>query len=153
MMHLRETVTPRLFQELADGQRNTAIAALPVSEPSLTEFALFFGDFLLVRPDHDAEIPVPSGDKLCEMRLLLLEEGHCFRDQALSSCNAGTNLPREGLDGSSLSALVQMFIQIVGPGIGVTLIPEMAREVETRSAPVAVSEFAAATCASPGASA
>lgn len=56
-------------------------------------------------------------------------------------CNAGTKLPREGLDGSSLSTPVQMVFQIAGAGIGVTLIPEMAREVETRSAQVAVSEF------------
>ncbi len=136
-IHVRETVTPRLIQELAEGRLDTAILALPISEPSLTEIALFSEDFLLVRPYKDAEMPVPSGETLCEMRLLLLEEGHCFRDQALSFCNAGTNLPREGLDGSSLSTLVQM----VGAGIGVTLIPEMAREVETRSARVAVSEF------------
>src|ERR1700755_1574510 len=69
------------------------------------------------------------------MKLLLLEEGHCFRDQALSFCNM--QAPREVLDASSLSTLVQM----VGAGIGVTLIPEMAVEVETRSAPVSVARF------------
>ena len=42
------------------------------------------------------------------MRLLLLEEGHCFRDQALSFCNMQSAAPRELLDGSSLSTLVQM---------------------------------------------
>ena len=67
---------------------------------------------------------------LREMRLLLLEEGHCFRDQALSFCNMQSAPPREVLDASSLSTLVQM----VGAGIGVTLIPEMAVPVETRSA-------------------
>ena len=71
------------------------------------------------------------------MRLLLLEEGHCFRDQALSFCNIPSTLPQEGLDGSSLSTLVQM----VGAGIGVTLIPEMAVPVETRSAAVCVGHF------------
>ena len=74
---------------------------------------------------------------LREMRLLLLEEGHCFRDQALSFCNMQSSPPREVLDASSLSTLVQM----VGAGIGVTLIPEMAVTVETRSAPVTVSRF------------
>jgi LysR family hydrogen peroxide-inducible transcriptional activator len=69
------------------------------------------------------------------MRLLLLEEGHCFRDQALSFCSMQS--PREVLDASSLSTLVQM----VGAGIGVTLIPEMAVAVETRSAPVSVARF------------
>ena len=69
---------------------------------------------------------------LREMRLLLLEEGHCFRDQALSFCNMQSAPPREMLDANSLSTLVQM----VSAGIGVTLIPEMAVAVETRSASV-----------------
>jgi LysR family transcriptional regulator, hydrogen peroxide-inducible genes activator len=69
--------------------------------------------------------------------LLLLEEGHCFRDQALSFCNIQSVLTRELLDGSSLTTLVQM----VGAGIGVTLIPEMAVAMETRSAPVSFARF------------
>jgi LysR family hydrogen peroxide-inducible transcriptional activator len=71
------------------------------------------------------------------MRLLLLEEGHCFRDQALSFCKLDTGPVREMLDASSLSTLVQM----VGAGIGVTLIPEMAVSVETRSAAVSLARF------------
>ena len=93
---------------------------------------------MLVRPKAEADAPVPAKDQLREMRLLLLEEGHCFRDQALSYCDMAAQQPRAGLDGSSLSTLVQM----VGAGIGVTLIPEMAVEVETRSAPVCVGHFA-----------
>jgi LysR family transcriptional regulator, hydrogen peroxide-inducible genes activator len=138
-IHLRETVTPKLLQELSDGRLDTAIVALPVSEPSLTEVALFEENFLLVRPAEDAGKPVPNREKLREMRLLLLEEGHCFREQALSFCTigAGSPKPRELLDGSALSTLVQM----VGAGIGVTLIPEIAVAVETRSAPVSIARF------------
>jgi LysR family hydrogen peroxide-inducible transcriptional activator len=80
---------------------------------------------------------VPNVKALREMRLLLLEEGHCFRDQALSFCDMQAARPRELLDASSLSTLVQM----VGAGIGVTLIPEMAVAVETRSAPVSIARF------------
>jgi LysR family hydrogen peroxide-inducible transcriptional activator len=90
-----------------------------------------------VRPAEDAAKPVPNAKMLREMRLLLLEEGHCFRDQALSFCKMPSTRPRELLDGSSLSTLVQM----VGAGIGVTLIPDMAVAVETRSAPVCVARF------------
>ena len=126
-IHIRETVTPKLLQELAEGRLDTAIVALPVSEPSLTEMPLFEENFVLVRPKEDAGKPVPSRDMLREMRLLLLEEGHCFREQALSFCDMGAVRPREILDGSSLSTLVQM----VGAGIGVTLIPEIAMPVET----------------------
>ena len=136
-IHIRETVTPTLIRELAQGRLDTAIVALPISEPSLTEVALFSENFLLVRPGVDEGTPVPTGKTLREMRLLLLEEGHCFRDQALSFCNMQSAPPREVLDASSLSTLVQM----VSAGIGVTLIPEMAVAVETRSAQVSVARF------------
>ncbi|MDF0600619.1 LysR substrate-binding domain-containing protein [Psychromarinibacter sp. C21-152] len=135
-IRVRETLTPRLIQELEDGRLDAAIVALPLSEPALTEVALFSEEFVLVRPAEDAGKPVPGPEKLREMRLLLLEEGHCFRDQALAFCAMHTT-PRELLDGSSLSTLVQM----VGAGIGVTLIPEMALPVETRSAAVSVARF------------
>jgi LysR family hydrogen peroxide-inducible transcriptional activator len=136
-IHVRETLTPKLIQELAHGQLDTAIVALPVSEPSLVEVGLFSEHFLLVRPGEDEGKPVPSSKVLRTMRLLLLEEGHCFRDQALSFCNMQSSPPREVLDASSLSTLVQM----VSAGIGVTLIPEMAVDVETRSASVSVARF------------
>src|SRR5438477_3669061 len=116
-IHVREALTSKLIQELAEGRLDTAIVALPVSEPSLTEVALFAENFLLVRPGEAEGTPVPSSEALREMRLLLLEEGHCFRDQALSFCNMQTSPPREVLDASSLSTLVQM----VSAGIGVTL--------------------------------
>jgi LysR family hydrogen peroxide-inducible transcriptional activator len=136
-IHVREALTSKLINELADGRIDAAIVALPVSEPSLTELALFAENFLLVRPGEDAGKPVPSSKMLREMRLLLLEEGHCFRDQALSFCNMQASLPRELLDASSLSTLVQM----VSAGLGVTLIPEMAVAVETRSGSVSVARF------------
>ena len=136
-IHVRETMTQRLLQELSAGRIDAAIVALPVSEPTLVEVPLFSEDFVLVRPLQDSATAVPSRENLREMRLLLLEEGHCFRDQALAFCNIGTTRTRELLDGSSLSTLVQM----VGAGIGLTLIPEMAVDVETRSAAVAIARF------------
>ena len=136
-IHIRETLTPKLIRELAEGRLDTAIVALPVSESSLTEVALFSENFLLVRSRKDEGTPVPSSRALREMRLLLLEEGHCFRDQALSFCKLQSSPPREMLDANSLSTLVQM----VSAGIGVTLIPEMAVPVETRSASVSIARF------------
>ncbi len=136
-IHVRETLTQKLIQELEEGRLDAAIVALPVSEPSFAEVALFVEDFVLVRPSEDEGKPAPNIETLREMRLLLLEEGHCFRDQALSFCNMRSAPPRELLDASSLSTLVQM----VSAGIGVTLIPEMAIAVETRSASVSVARF------------
>ena len=138
-IHVRETLTAKLLRELAEGRLDAAIVALPVSEPNFAEAPIFVEEFLLVRASEDAGKPVPGIDKLKEMRLLLLEEGHCFRDQALAFCNMGSSLPREVLEGSSLSTLVQM----VAAGIGVTFIPEMAVPVETRSAAVSLARFAA----------
>ena len=140
-LDIRETITPRLLDELADGRLDTAIVALPVSEPSLTEVALLAEEFVLVRPGAEQDSPMPNPDQMHEMRLLLLEEGHCFRDQALAVCGLSGARPRHGLDGSSLSTLVQM----VGAGIGVTLIPEMAVRMETQSAPVTTGRFAQGT--------
>jgi LysR family hydrogen peroxide-inducible transcriptional activator len=71
------------------------------------------------------------------MRLLLLEEGHCFREQAISFCRISAAAPHDRVEGSALSTLVQL----VGAGIGVTLIPEMAVPVETRAAAVAVARL------------
>jgi LysR family hydrogen peroxide-inducible transcriptional activator len=72
---------------------------------------------------------------LVEGRLvLLLEEGQCFRDQAISLCKLPRILAGQIMEGSSLSTLVQM----VAAGLGVTLIPEMAAPLEMRSATVAI---------------
>ncbi|MGM0583871.1 MAG: LysR substrate-binding domain-containing protein, partial [Pseudomonadota bacterium] len=126
----REAVTRRLIDDLMAGRLDAAVVALPVSEAALVEAPLFSEEFVLVRPAEDADKPVPGAETLREMRLLLLEEGHCFRDQAISFCRMSSSVPRDLMEGSSLSTLVQM----VGAGIGVTLIPEMAVPIETRSA-------------------
>lgn len=133
----RESVTRTLISDLLDSQLDAAIVALPISEPALHEYPLLREDFVLVRPVNEADKPVPSPQMLHEMRLLLLEEGHCFRDQALSFCNVSTLRPRYLMEGSSLSTLVQM----VGAGMGLTLIPEMALPLETRIAEVSVARF------------
>ncbi len=134
----REAVTHKLIEDLAEARLDTAIVALPVSEPTLEEVSLFDEEFVLVRPLEDIKKPVPRSDKLHEMRLLLLEEGHCFRDQALSVCNIAAGSTRELMEGGSLHTLVQM----VGAGIGVTLIPQIAVDSETRASSVCVSRLA-----------
>ena len=133
----REAMTQTLIEDLLDSRLDLAVVALPISETALSEFELFEEEFLLVRPAGDASEPIPSAERLPAMRLLLLEEGHCFRDQALSFCDMAGAQPRNLMEGSSLSTLVQM----VGAGVGVTLIPEMAAPIETRSADVCVARF------------
>ena len=77
-IHVRETLTPKLIKEVVEGRLDTAIVALPVSEPSLTEVALFSENFLLVRPGEDEGTPVPSRETLREMRLLAAGRGALF---------------------------------------------------------------------------
>jgi len=135
----REAVTQKLVRDLTEGRLDLAMVALPVSETSLAEHPLFEEEFLLVRPPSQGDDPVPSLDDLRDLPLLLLEEGHCFRDQAISFCKLKPALSGEIMEGSSLTTLVQM----VAAGIGVTLIPQMAAALETRSANVAVHQLPA----------
>lgn len=135
----REAVTQKLITDLTDGRIDTAIVALPISEATFTEVPLLEEEFVLVRPVADAGKPVPSAEMLGDMRLLLLEEGHCFREQALSFCQISATSPRDQMEGSSLSTLVQM----VGAGIGITLIPQIAVPIETRSAAVSMARLPA----------
>lgn len=138
-LHPKEAVTQDIIAGLLESKIDAAIVALPVSEPSLEELKLFDEKFVLVRPMAQANHPIPDMQALQTMRLLLLEEGHCFRDQALSFCELSGREPKDVLEGSSLSTIVQM----VGVGIGVTLIPEMAVPFETRLANVTTSTFPA----------
>jgi LysR family hydrogen peroxide-inducible transcriptional activator len=134
----REAVTQKLVEDLQEGRLDAAILALPLTESGLTGMPLFEEEFVLVRPAEEAHHPVPSAEGLRAMRLLLLEEGHCFRDQAIAFCAPTQTPPRDLIEGSSLSTLVQM----VSAGIGVTLVPEMALPIETRSARVALQRLA-----------
>lgn len=133
----REAVTDALLEDLRAAALDAAVVALPVSEPSLQECALFEEPFVLVRPAADAGRPAPAPAQLRDLRLLLLEEGHCFRDQALSFCEIDADDARSLIEGSSLTTLVQM----VGAGFGATLIPEMAVDIETKSAEVSIARF------------
>jgi len=98
--------------------------------------SLFEEEFLLIRNITDAHKPVPNNKELTNMKLLLLEEGHCLRSQTLSFCKV-TSVPKNIMEGTTLTTLVQM----VSAGIGVTLIPEISVPFETRSAKVSVSRF------------
>jgi len=132
----KETVTEKLISYLISGRVDLAILALPSHEPLLNEVHLFEEEFLLIRHTNDANKPVPNNKELTNMKLLLLEEGHCLRSQTLSFCKINS-VPKNIMEGTTLTTLVQM----VSSGIGVTLIPEIAVPFETRSTKVSVSRF------------
>lgn len=123
-LQLRETVTETLLRELGSGELDVILIALPIGEPELETLALFQDKFLLAVPaGRDRKKKrVNASDLLATERLLLLEEGHCLRDQALSFCQQVSPEARESFGASSLATIVQM----VAFGHGVTLLPELA---------------------------
>ena len=120
-LHLRETITETLVRELISGDLDVILIALPIVEPEVETLHLFDDKFVLAARATKGK-RVKASDMLAHERLLLLEEGHCLRDQALSFCRQVTPEARETFGASSLSTIVQM----VAHGYGITLLPEMA---------------------------
>jgi LysR family hydrogen peroxide-inducible transcriptional activator len=110
------------------GDLDLIIVALPIDDPELETIGLFDDRFLLAAKTTKANrrLSYASAEMLSEDRLLLLEEGHCLREQALSHCRLLTPESRESFGASSLATIVQM----VANGYGVTLLPEMAIATE-----------------------
>lgn len=123
-LELREAVTDTLAEETALGSLDAFIAALPLDQPGLTAEALFEDRFFLAVPRAEPDLvapPVPPESPVLE-RLMLLEEGHCLREQALQLCGSVRPTAMANYGATSLTTLLQM----VGHGFGVTLVPEMA---------------------------
>jgi LysR family hydrogen peroxide-inducible transcriptional activator len=127
-LQLRETVTENLVHELVTGDLDVILVALPIDDPEVETQYLFADSFILATQatPENAKMRAATPDMLADERLLLLEEGHCLRDQALSYCHMMTREARESFGASSLATIVQM----VANGYGVTLLPEMAIESE-----------------------
>jgi LysR family hydrogen peroxide-inducible transcriptional activator len=121
ILHLRETITETLVRELISGDLDVILVALPILEPEVETLHLFDDKFVLAARATKGK-RVKASDMLAHERLLLLEEGHCLRDQALSFCRQVTPEARNSFGASSLSTIVQM----VAHGYGITLLPEMA---------------------------
>jgi len=121
---LVEEKTEVIHRGLRDGRLDVALMALPVHDDTLHAEVLFEEDFLLAVPaDHPLaarEGPVEAS-VLAQEEVLLLEEGHCLRDQALAVCQLAGAAERSGFRATSLETLRQM----VAAGVGVTLLPQL----------------------------
>jgi LysR family transcriptional regulator, hydrogen peroxide-inducible genes activator len=129
-VELRESQTKVLLDELTRGALDLVMLALPVAEGELEAMPLFDDPFLLAVPagdPHPESAPV-NVDDIDHERLILLEEGHCLRDQALAYCGNGGHGGAMGLGATSLTTVMQM----VANGYGVTLVPQVAVDVEVR---------------------
>jgi LysR family hydrogen peroxide-inducible transcriptional activator len=136
-LELRETQTRQLIEDIKSGALDAAMLALPVTEPDIDTIALFEDLFLLAVPASDPrqETARVAAEDIDQSRLILLEDGHCLRDQALAFCTTAAR-GRTGagtvFGASSLNTVMQM----VAGGYGVTLIPQIAADVERRDARV-----------------
>ncbi|WP_213775672.1 LysR substrate-binding domain-containing protein [Bradyrhizobium sp. dw_78] len=133
-LELRETQTRQLVEDVKSGVLDAAMLALPVDEPDVRAIVLFEDLFLLAVPANDPrrETARVAAEDIDQSRLILLEDGHCLRDQALAFCATArgrtTGAAGAGFAASSLATVMQM----VAGGYGVTLIPQIAADVERR---------------------
>ncbi|MEM6973176.1 MAG: LysR substrate-binding domain-containing protein [Pseudomonadota bacterium] len=165
---VRESQTERLLDDIAAAKLDLALLALPAERPGLVTLPLIAEPFLMLRRRPEDSAPVPEDGEMAEAnlgmlldeRLLLLEEGHCFRDQALSFCTGGTGalgpagLSRTGVTADATASMtardtgldagpgmgetlsvssLSTLAQMAEAGMGVTLIPAMAARIEVRA--------------------
>src|SRR5882757_6948006 len=140
LLDLLETQTKILLAELTRGALDVLLMALPVDMPELETLHVLTDRFLLAVPVDD---PLPDNARVTpsdvEVRkLILLEEGHCLRDQALDYCTKARSRVNASLGATSLATIMEM----VACGYGVTLVPEVAIDVELRDHRVKLLRFA-----------
>jgi len=124
-LYLREETSTAACTALARGQLDCVLLALPFACGEVDSIALFDDPLFIAYPGGEAPAAqtVAAAD-IDETRLLLLEDGHCLKDHALSACNRPELRAHAEMMGTSLHTLVQM----VDNGLGVTFVPGMAIE-------------------------
>ena len=138
-LRIRETRTETLVADLLSGALDLLLLALPVDHPEVETLELLTDSFMLAAPQTG---PTPTqvlsaDDLLQESRILLLEEGHCFRDHALEVCEMHRRGEIDTLGASSLATIVRM----VANGMGVTLLPKISVDTETRGLDLRLLDF------------
>ena len=123
-LSVRETITSTLVEELVAGELDAIVASLPLHNDELEEEWAFEDAFLLAAPSgsRHAEQSPALAELISADELLLLEDGHCIRDQALAVCHAIDPRRLRSFGATSFSTL----LQLVAAGHGVTLLPELA---------------------------
>lgn len=136
---IRETQTDALVEELLRGELDAVLLALPLNQSQLDTLALFEDRFLVAVEARAAKDWTPQNlqSRMMRERLLLLEEGHCLRDQALQFCSVANVHARKALGAASLTTIMQM----VAAGHGITLLPELCAEAEVDKRRVALIPF------------
>lgn len=142
-LYVEEGYTHNLRKKLRNGELDVIIVALPFVEPDVVTQALYDEPFVVLLPKSHPLAAKEAIDpsELNSEQLLLLGEGHCFRDQVLTTCpnlqhpsDVATNNVRTAAEGSSLETLRHM----VASGLGITILPLSAAESSLYSSDVLV---------------
>lgn len=139
-LRVTEDQTARLLRALLEGSLDAAVLALPAQTPGIAEISMYREDFVLAVPTGH---PLAGGTDiapaaLADLPLLLLDEGHCLRDQALEVCHLAGIRPELG---HTRAASLATAVQCVEGGLGVTLIPGTAVTAETAGGGLATATF------------
>ncbi|MCB1647956.1 MAG: LysR family transcriptional regulator [Pseudomonadales bacterium] len=123
-LYLKEDLTERVYASLMDGELDIILIAMPYELRNITEMRLFRDHFFLAHQAKSALVDPRhyQVSELPEDSILLLEDGHCLRDHALSACNIKNADKVSHITATSLLTLVQM----VDADLGITYLPEMA---------------------------
>ena len=137
-LEIKETTTAQLVAALLENEIDAFIAAAPIDGPGLSAKSLFSDRFFVASASNEQDILASSehGGFPVE-RLLLLEEGHCLRNQALDVCGYGPGRRLVNYGATSLTTLLQM----VEHGMGITLVPEIALDAECRHRDIHIAPF------------
>jgi LysR family hydrogen peroxide-inducible transcriptional activator len=135
-----EDQTTRLLDALRHNSIDVAMLALPADASGMIEVAMYDEDFVLALPAGHALAGRSRVDPsaLADLPLLLLDEGHCLRDQALEVCRLAGVRPDVG---PTRAASLATAVQCVEGGLGVTLIPQTAVQTETARGALAIAGF------------
>lgn len=125
-LYLVEDTTAHLLEKLSQGKLDAALLALPIEDDHLIAIPLFEETFVLaVSSQHPlAKHKKVNIDSLNDQTLLLLEEGHCLRDQALNVCHQSNIIASTNFQATSLETLKQM----VAFNAGITLVPKLSEQ-------------------------
>jgi len=128
-LSVREQQTEQLIADLVAGHIDAAVLALPAPASGVREVPLYEEEFLLAAPAALGGLPSPvPREILGKLDVILLNEGHCLRDQALDVCREVGARATAATYAASLATLVQL----VNGGLGATLLPQTAVPVESR---------------------
>jgi len=137
---IKENHTEQLLEAIESGDVDLALIATDPPEGSRLTVAPLFADPFVLATQSTAQYPTPTRlEELPKERILLLDEGHCFRDQAIAACALGDTATKRAFAATSLSTIVEF----VANGQGITLLPTISLKKEAADPRIKIIPLAA----------